>query len=524
MNFFSIEFVIFVGLLLFGYYVLFKKKQWICLLIASGLFYYATGIENFLFILLTGFTTWYGGRKLANYAAQIQEIRKNKELPKEERKEKREVIEKKRRRVMWIVVLVNFGVLAVLKYLEPVLHGIGMLDASEGLGLLLPLGISFYTFQSVGYLLDIYYEKYAAEEHFGKYMLFVSYFPQLIQGPINRFDMMAGQLFEEHSWDSERNTKAMYRIFYGFLKKYAIANILSVMIANVFDNPVIDFSGAMVVFAILLYSAQQYADFSGGIDIVLGVSELFGIHMMENFRQPYFATSLADFWRRWHISLGKWMRDYVFYPFAVTKPMKNLGKWATKRIGKHVGRVLPAMLGNILVFFIVGIWHGAEWHYVAWGLYNGIIIALSDLLAPVYDKVAEVLRIDRKAKWYHVFQVLRTFIVVNIGWYFDRIVSVKDAFYSMKKTVFEFNPGLFHQEFLLAYDGIKSHGLKIAVMACFMVFVISLLEERKMSVRELLYKSPLMIRWAIYVFVTFVILFASMRVGDISGGFMYANF
>ena len=345
----------------------------------------------------------------------------------------------------------------------------------------------------------------------------------MIQGPINRYDAIGEQFAEEHVWNGERATKAVYRIGYGLLKKYAIANIFAVAIANIFDSPVKDFSGAIAVFGILLYSAQQYADFSGGIDMVLGVSELFGIQMAENFKQPYFSTSLADFWRRWHISLGKWMRDYVFYPFALTKPLKNLGKWANKNLGKHLGRTLPAALGNLLVFFIVGIWHGAEWHYVIWGLYNGAVIAISDFLAPVYTKIKAALRINEEAKWYHVFQIIRTFIVVNIGWYFDRIVDIEFAFYNLKKSVFAFNAELFAAEKVLAFEGVKSMGELIAIVGCILVFAVSVMEENKINVRDLLYKCPLIIRWGIYSVVIILILFGCTRVGE-TGGFMYANF
>ena len=522
-NFYSVQFVIFLGIMLLCYYTVFREKQWICLLIGSFVFYYYTGIENFAFILLTGFSTWYGAKKIAAFSEELQLLRGDKSIEKEEKKVKKDMITKKRRTIMWGVLLVNFGVLACLKYVEPILEGIGVNNGKVDLGLVLPLGISFYTFQSVGYLLDIYNEKYQSEKHFAKYMLFVSYFPQMIQGPINRYDAVASQFAERHVWNDEKATKAVYRIFYGLLKKYAIANILAVAIANTFDSPVKDFSGAIVIFAILLYSAQQYADFSGGIDMVLGVSELFGIHMAENFKQPYFSISLADFWRRWHISLGKWMRDYVFYPFALTKPMKNFGKWANKKFGKHLGRVLPPAIGNILVFFIVGIWHGAEWHYVIWGLYNGMVIAMSDILAPCYDKLATILHINKKAKWYHVFQIVRTFIVVNIGWYFDRITNVITALYSMKKSIFNINMAMFAEEYKIIFNGVKIHAEAMVIIACIFVLIVSILEENKIDVKNLLYKAPLPIKWGLYVIVIVMILFSSTRVGT-TGGFMYANF
>lgn len=201
-----------------------------------------------------------------------------------------------------------------MKYLHPLFEGF-----------LIPLGISFYMFISIGYLVDIYFEKYEAEKNPFRFLLFVSFFPQLIQGPINRYDQMKEQLYGRHTLDWYRCKRALILILFGLLKKYAIANLLVHEIANILDAPTEKTPGSVIVFAILLYSAQQYADFSGGIDIVMGVAELFGIEMMPNFRQPYFSVSLGDFWRRWHISLGAWMRDYVFYPFALTAPMQKFG-------------------------------------------------------------------------------------------------------------------------------------------------------------------------------------------------------
>lgn len=531
-NFYSIQFLIFLVVALVCYYTVFKKKQWVCLLIVSAVFYYWTGIENFAFLLVTGFSTWFGARYIGKFSEELTAIRKDKSIEKAEKDAKKAKVVKKRRAVMWGVVLLNFGVLAYLKYFRTIIENIaGLMNANPQefsvyehvLGLVLPLGISFYTFQSIGYLLDIYNEKYAPEQNFAKYMLFVSYFPQMIQGPINRYDAIGEQMQQEHQWNSTDAVKAVYRIAYGLFKKYAIANIFVGAIANIFDNPVRDYAGSTVLFGILLYSAQQYADFSGGIDMVLGVSELFGIRMMENFKQPYFSISLGEFWRRWHISLGKWMRDYVFYPFALTKPMKNFGKWANKKLGKHMGRMLPPAIGNILVFFIVGLWHGAQWHYIIWGLYNGFVIAISDTMAPIFNKITDKLKIDVKSAPYYVFQVIRTFIVVNIGWYFDRIFDIKVAFYSLKKTLFDFNADMFEREYNIVFDSYPDHAVPLAVIACVFVFLVSLYEERKGSARDALYERPLAVRWVVYLFVIGMILVSNTCVNG-SGGFMYANF
>ena len=203
--------------------------------------------------------------------------------------------------------------------------------------------------------------------------------------------------------------------------------------------------------------------------------------------------------------------------------MKKFGKWANKRLGKHLGRVLPAAIGNILVFFVVGLWHGAEWHYIIWGLYNGLVIAISDILAPLFSKMITVLRINTKAVWYHLFQILRTFIVVNIGWYFDRIERIMGAFASLKNTVFTFNADQFGSEMEYVLKGTPELTLPLAGVACGIVFVVSYYSEKKVDVREYVRQQSVAVRWSIYM-VFIVITLLSFTCAQSKGGFMYANF
>lgn len=260
--------------------------------------------------------------------------------------------------------------------------------------------------------------------------------------------------------------------------------------------------------------------------MVLGIAQLFGIKMSENFRQPYFATSLSDFWRRWHISLGTWMRDYVFYPFAVTKPMQNLGKFAAKYGGKHLGRTIPACLANILVFFLVGLWHGAQLHYILWGLYNGIIIALSDLLDPIFNKIIGN-KINKENKIYYLIQIVMTFIIVNIGWYFDRIEKYSDILLCFKSTIFKFSLSDFSNFF---YIILKSKNLLIgkiafiaSLVAIIFVFISSVYKENGKELYFIIKNQNIVIRWSIYIIIVFLILF-SFTQNTINGGFIYANF
>ena len=510
----SYPFIAFVLLLLLCYYLIFAKRgQWVCLLAASLLFYAFSGPKNLAFLLLTALTCYLGGRKLYTYEQTYAVFRKDKSHSREERTAKKEQIQKKKRVVLTSVLVLNFGILALVKCWGVAYHG-----------LLLPLGISFYTFQSVSYLIDCYNGKYPPERNFLKYLLFVSFFPQLIQGPIGRFDQLSSQLTAQRKFDLENFKRSLLLTSFGILKKYAIANILSGPISVLLDDHAAELPGSAVVFAILMYSAQQYADFSGGIDIVTGVAGMFGVQLAPNFRQPYFSVSLADFWRRWHISLGAWMRDYVFYPFALLKPIRNLGKKISKKWGKHLGVVLPASIANILVFFLVGIWHGAEMHYVLWGLYNGIVIALSDILSPVFHRWNEVLRINEKSFGMKVFRILRTFLIVNIGWYFDRIYDFQTGMSCFGKTVSAFHLGALPailSEFLA--DSMDARKLFIVAAGLVIVFWVSLQRERGRNVYADLQTWPIVPRWCAYYSMILLIQFACDYVNS-SAAFMYAYF
>ena len=280
----------------------------------------------------------------------------------------------------------------------------------------------------------------------------------------------------------------------------------------------------MIVIAVLFYSLQQYCDFSGGIDLVTGIAELFGIRLAPNFKRPYFSISLGDFWRRWHISLGAWMRDYVFYPFALTKPVSNLSKAAKKHFGTDFGRALPAALGNILVFLLVGIWHGLTGNYVLWGLYNGLILAMSALLEPLYKRTNDRLgeRIVSSRAFY-VWRVLRTFIIVNIGGYFDRALRAGDAFAMLGRTFFAPAFAQLTDGTLLSL-GITANDYTLLAISTVLLITVSVLQERGMQIRSRILALPVVPRVILlYAFMYFV-LANFMGAGSSNAGFMYAIF
>ena len=271
----------------------------------------------------------------------------------------------------------------------------------------------------------------------------------------------------------------------------------------------------------ILYSIQLYADFSGGIDITIGIAQMFGITMDENFRQPYFSRSIGEFWRRWHITLGTWMKDYIFYPFSLSRCMNKFGKWCKKTFGNNVGKLLPVSLANLLVFFIVGIWHGAAWKYIMYGMYNGVIIAASGMLAPVYARIHESLHINTKSWWYQVFCIIRTFILVNIGFYFDMAPDLHAANVMLLDTVTKAHLSQISMATVKAV-GLTAQDLIIVAAGCIIIFVVSILKEKGIKIREMVASRNIVLRWFIYiVFIMFILIYGSTST---TSDFIYANF
>ena len=508
MSLISMEFLIFVGIAVIGYYLIPKRFQWIWLLIFSYIYYASSGIKILFFLLYTTITTYGTGRLLDRV--------NHKELPRNEAKSRK-------RRILIGCLLLNFGMLAVLKYTNFAIENVNAIFHA-GISfqkLILPLGISFYTFQSMGYIIDVYWGKYEAEKNPFRVALFVSFFPQLLQGPIGRFDRLARQLYEQHSFDLLKAQYALQLMLWGFFKKLVLADRAAVVVNQVFQNYT-QYSGVTNIVAVLMYSIQLYMDFSGGMDVVMGVAALFGVELDQNFKRPYFATSITDFWHRWHITLGTWMKDYIFYPVSLSKWMGKFGKWSKKAFGKKTGRVVPICVANIIVFLVVGIWHGAAWKYIAYGLYNGLIIAVSSLLAPLYQKGFEKFHINPKSGAWHVVQILRTFLLVNISWYFDMAVSLSAAFAMMKSTVTGFSLATLTDGSLMML-GLDKLDYMILAIGCLVVFLISFLKERGIQIRESLGRKPLVIRWAVYGMLVFGIpMFGYVM--TTTGGFIYAQF
>lgn len=502
MAFTSINFLIFALAAMILYYCVPLNWRWLVLLVASYAFYLISSPKTFVFILATTIVTFFGGKQIgaynSTYKAYMDEHKK--ELSSQERKAAKAANQKKKRKIVAIVLIIDFGILAVLKYFRYYLQAMGLFDTGM---LLIPLGISFYTFQSAAYIIDLYRSKMDADTNIAKFALFTSFFPQIIQGPIPRHNELAKQLYEGHRFEFNNLTSGAQLVLWGFFKKLIIADRIAIPCAQIFDNYT-DYSGGIVFASFVFYTIQIYADFSGGIDIARGVAKCLGINMPLNFMRPYFAESLSEFWRRWHMSLSFWCRDYIFYPIAISKFFGRLGTSLRKTLGNHVGQLFPVIVAQFATFITIGIWHGAEFKYVAYGLYNGTIIVLGLLLEPLFVKWAEKLHINRRSNGWKYFGIVRTFVIVSFGRAFPKAASFSVAV-SMIISVFRPGHGPSFADAIMDI-GMSDIDYMILIGACIVWFLISLYEEKYFkknggdgteSFREMLGNKPAALRWTI---------------------------
>lgn len=511
MSFVSNLFILFVIISVVLYYIVPRNHRWGVLLFISYVYYMLAGPQYVLYLLFSTAVTYVSAMLIGTEVEKKRDKSKNGKS-------------KDRQKCFLVAGLVlNFGMLGVLKYMGFVFENINALFGTglPGMRFLLPLGISFYTFQSSGYLLDVYWKRVRPEKNVLRYALFVSFFPQLLQGPIGRYSRLAQQLYTGHSFCLSRIRFGCERILWGYFKKLVLADWAAVFVDAVFLQP--DTYQGLSLLGVLFYSVQLYADFSGGMDVALGVAQLFGIELDENFKRPYFAVSLTDFWHRWHITLGTWMKDYVFYPLSLSQRMRRLGDACGRRLGKRTGRKIPICIANLIVFFLVGIWHGAQWKFVAYGLYNGLIIAASGLLADTFKTWKKKVRVDEKNLLWKLFCILRTFVIVNISWFFDCTETVGDAFRMMGSALTKWEPSV-----LLSIPAGREgtaftpYALLIICGGSLLVLAVSLLQERGIRIRESIAKRPVFVEIGLYTLLLLSIGFfgssAAVR------GFIYAQF
>ena len=530
MFFTSYSFIIFISLLFIIYYAIPKKYQWMLLLLASYIFYSFAGIKFLSYIIFTTVSTYFASQKIGNlYDEEFKYLKENKaELSRDEIKEYKSKIKSARWKWLLSCLLLNFGILAIIKYTNFTISNINyildVVGSHRPLGFLdiaLPMGISFYIFQTMGYMIDVYRGKYKPEGNLFKLALFVSFFPQLIQGPISRFDDLSQTLFGEHSLDVKNISYGITRILWGYFKKLVIADRLLVGVNTIIRNPDI-YQGVFVFIGMLFYAYQLYADFTGGIDITIGIAEVLGIKVKENFERPYFSKNITEYWRRWHISMGTWFKDYLFYPISVYKPMLNFSKYARKTFGNSIGKRLPVYIATIIVWFTTGIWHGANWNFIVWGLMNCLVILVSQEFTPFYNWFHD--RFDVKNNFFfRLFQVIRTILLMSALRLFDCYRDVPMTFRMFETMFTNFNISELLNGSLLNL-GLSLADYIVLLIGLLVLTTVSLM-QRDGSVRDKIYSKPALLRYGLYyVLILSVIVFGAYGVGYDSSQFIYNQF
>jgi alginate O-acetyltransferase complex protein AlgI len=417
MLFTSWQFLLFLAVLFLAYYLIPKKLQWVLLLIANAFFYAFAGWYGFIFITVTICSSYL-------ISMRIERIRSRRELYFSEHKEAltpedkrnfKQATKKKTRSWLVICLIINFGILAVLKYASffvPLVSPLFSQGAPPVIDLILPMGISFYTFQTMGYLIDLHRGKYPAERNIFKFGLYVSFFPLLVQGPIERFDSLSKTLYTPHTFDAKQVTYGFQRIVWGYFKKVVIADRILAAVTTLIKNSN-EYQGVFVVCLMVFYALELYADFTGGIDITIGIAQVLGIKVQENFMRPYFSKDIAEYWRRWHITLCSWFRDYLFYPISASRPMLELSKKARAKLGNGIGKRIPVYVATIVVWTITGLWHGAAWNFIVWGFLTGTIIIISQEFMPLYARFNGRFPSLKQRFGYRLFMVIRTFLLLS---------------------------------------------------------------------------------------------------------------
>lgn len=506
MSLLSIRFLAFSAVLLLLYYLLPRKWQWVVLLCANTIFYLSAGVTYAGCLGITAVSSWWAAGRIERTNEHYRELRKQC-ASREEKQANKAACTKEKKKLMACVMILNFGLWIVLKYISPVAA---------------PLGISFYTFIAMGYCIDVYRGKYQAEKSFWHFFVFLSFFPQMVQGPFSRYNIMKDTLNEEHAFSFDLLGEGILRMLWGFFKKMVIADRLGTVVAAIYAGESVS-GGIYVPVLMVCVTLQLYADFSGYMDIVAGVCRMLGIRLQENFRQPFFSKSIEEVWRRWHITLGAWFRDYVFYSISMSKPAQNLAKKCRKRMSPATARMLPSYLALVAVWTATGLWHGATWCFLIWGWMNLVIIVAGMQLAPFYEKLRSSLHIKADSRGFALFQMARTFLIFGFMEMFSDAGSLANAVSICVSFFTNSNWGLIKRPALL-FPGLSGGDIFIVAAGLLLMLLVDVMKEKNRSIWNMLGKIPMPVRYLGYVVIFYAVILLGNTGADLTGGFMYAQF
>ncbi len=478
MTYMSFWFYVFVLIAVLLYYIVPLKGRWIVLLAGSVFFYWqAIGTKGGMAVILLTVAAAYGAGLL------LQKMRK--------------------RSILAIAVLLMILPWLCIKngnyVLEILLH-------REAVSWIVPLGISFYTLQIISYLADIYMGKIEAQKNPARFALYVMFFPQIVQGPIPRYDRLAGQLYEGHAFRERTVVGGFYRILWGFFLKLMIADRAAVIVDEIFDYHNL-YAGCYVLVAGVLYSIQLYADFAACISISKGVANLFGIQLSDNFHHPYLAVSVRDFWHRWHMSLSEWLKDYIYIPLG----------------GSRKGRI-RTFINLILTFVVSGIWHGTGLRFAVWGLMHAVYQIIGQLTQGVRRKAAKMLGLEEAVGVRIWIQRTWTFLCVMVAWIIFRAENLRTGIQMISSMFRVQNVWIFTNDALLSL-GLGWKEWVVLLASILLLLAVSLKQERGVSFSDMIFRQPLYVRWALYLVVIFGIMtYGAYGMGYDSQAFIYGGF
>jgi D-alanyl-lipoteichoic acid acyltransferase DltB (MBOAT superfamily) len=494
---------------------------------ASYLFFFMFSRFLLIYNIITVIITYYVVKFIEQIANKSVTTSKEKAL-----------VKKRKKQILALGIVSNLLILLILKYTNffggfftQLINDVNSLfkEASDMQALeyqpirfLIPIGISYYTLQAISYIVDVYRGTTKAEPNIMKVALYMSFFPTIVEGPITRFNQVSQKLFSGENIDYYNLTKGYQRILWGLFKKVVLADHMVVGVNKIFDNGV-NYDGSVYLYGAILCTLQLYMDFAGTIDIVIGTGRIFGIELPENFRQPFFAKNAGDFWRRWHITLGTFFKDYIFYPISFAKPLRKLTKRTKKLFGNMVSKRVVPTLALFCVWCANGLWHGPKGAYLFYGMYYFVLIFIENCLENPINTLFEKLKIKETSIGIRVFRFIKLFIIVIIGEMFFRADTLSLGFHMFKEIFTNFHPGEIVP--LLSSFVLEPYDYLIMFIGVIIVFIVDVLKEKSISISLQLLKLPKAVRWTIwYAAIFVVIIFGAYGPGFNEVAMMYAGF
>lgn len=495
MLFNSAQFLIFFPLVVLLYFVCPDKLKNYLLLIASYYFYMCWNAEYALLILTTTILTFLSGLVIEKVRNSDHENRSKAKL------------------AVAASFVLNIGILFYFKYTNFALGLLGGLLGRIGISftvpffdIILPVGISFYTFQALSYTMDVYRGDIYAESNFFKYALFVSFFPQLVAGPIERSKNLLKQL-KPHKFDFDNFREGFLLMLWGYFLKLVLADRIAIFVDAVYGDYE-TYAGMYIVVATMLFAVQIYCDFAGYSVIAMGAAQILGIRLMENFNAPYLSTTVAEFWRKWHISLTSWFRDYLYIPLG----------------GSRKGK-LRKYINVMIVFLVSGLWHGANLSFVLWGGLNGLYQVIGSVLEPVRFRLRKILGVRTENIGYKVCGAIVTFIFVDFAWLFFRADSMTAARHIVHNMITVRNPWVLFDHSSLYQCGLDEKNFSLMLIAIFILFVVDLCKKKGIVIRKVIMEQDYWVKWIVIpVIICFILVFGIWGPGYNEANFIYFQF